>query len=99
MQVKKFNPQTLQLSLILSIVSTILLTLLKVKNEAFNIALKIVFYNDWLGQTIVLIGVFFVLIIVISGFKNLASIKFTSILPIILGITILSFFILFGISH
>jgi|JI10StandDraft_1071094.scaffolds.fasta_scaffold683983_2 hypothetical protein len=99
MQVKKFKPQTLQLSLIISIVLTVLLTVVKVKNEAFNTTLKTLFYNAWLGQTIVLIMVFFVLIIVISMFKNLAAIKFTTILPIILCITIVSFFILFGLYH
>ena len=35
MQVKKFKPQTLQLSLIISIVLTVLLTVVKIKNEAF----------------------------------------------------------------
>jgi hypothetical protein len=99
MQAKKLNPQTLQLSLILSIVLTILLTFLKVKNEAFNTSLKTIFHNAWLGQTIILIGVFFILIVVISRFKNIAPVIFTTLLPIILGLTILSFFILFGIMH
>jgi hypothetical protein len=99
MNTKKFNPLTLQLSLILSILFNALITIAKVKNNAFNSFLKTFFYNAWFGQTILLIGLYFLIITILSKLSSLASIKFTSVLPIILCATILSFFILFSISH
>ena len=94
----KLNAAALQISLIVSAICNVLFTIVKEESTGFRKFLQQTFYNAWLGQLVLLTGLFVGLVFIFRMVGNNSAVQFNRILPLVLGVSILILMLYYGMG-